>query len=98
MRATIYELSWGGGRAIGQTRYFRPEHQCDAAVRLAEKIVELDRGPDSCAWAALKRLPDSVYPEGLTLVSWTKTSDERPTHEGFKTLDAAHFAPETDAA
>lgn len=82
---TKYELSWGNQRDAAQTRIFEPFEQCDAAVRLAERIVEMDRDATlSCAWAHLLRLPDSIYPEGLCLVSWTKTSDERPTSEGVE--------------
>lgn len=80
---TQYELTWGNQRDKAQTRLFDPHEQCDAAVRLSERILEMDRDPTlSAAWAALKRLPDSFYPEGLCLISWTKTSDERPTAEG----------------
>lgn len=88
---TIYELSWGaGGHIREQRRYFRPENQTDAVVRLAERVLEMDRNPAIfAAWATLKRLPDSIYPEGLTLVSWTKTSDERPTEEGSMTNPCA---------
>ena len=87
---TIYELRWGGsGRdkvVEEQTRYFRPFEECDAAVRLSERIIELDRDDTlPCAFASLRRLPDNVFPAGMTLVSWTKTSDERPIVEGVAT-------------
>ena len=80
---TIYELTHGSNSGTGEARYFDPFEQCDAAVRTAERILELDR--DEAVWAGwvhLKRLPDSIYPEGMTLISWTKTSNERPTAEG----------------
>lgn len=80
---TIYELTYGSNSGTGEARYFDPFEQSDAAVRTAERILELDR--DEAVWAGwvhLKRLPDSIYPEGMTLISWTKTSNERPTAEG----------------
>jgi hypothetical protein len=80
---TQYELTWGNQRESAQTRIFEPFEECDAAVRLSERILEMDRDTTlSAAWACLRRLPDSIYPDGITLVSWTKTSDERPTAEG----------------
>lgn len=84
---TIYELSWGAsGHIPEQRRYFPPDRQTDAVVRLSERVLEMDRNPEIwAAWAALKRLPDSINPEGMTLVHWTKTSDERPTDEGSET-------------
>jgi hypothetical protein len=81
---TIFELS-SGGRDGEQTptRYFGPCDMADAAVRFSERVIDLDRDPEvSGAWVHLKRLPDSVYPEGQWLVSWTKVSNERPTIEG----------------
>lgn len=80
---TIYELTYGSNTGAGEPRYFDPFEQCDAAVRTAERILELDRD-DSVwgGWVHLKRLPDSIYPEGLCLISWTKCSNERPTSEG----------------
>jgi hypothetical protein len=84
---TVYQVEFGGGYQAPERRYFRAEHQCDAAMRLAHAILELDRGPESCAHASLERLPDQFYPEGVTLVSWTKTSDERPTHIGFNSVE-----------
>ena len=85
---TIYELTHGSNSGTGEARYFDPFEQCDAAVRTAERILELDR--DEAVWAGwvhLKRLPDSIYPEGMTLISWTKTSNERPTAEGRLTVE-----------
>jgi hypothetical protein len=91
MRLTIYELSWGSAGSEGGKRYFRGVEDSDAAVRLAERICELDRGDARAAWVALKRLPDSIYPNGLTLVIWTKTSDERPTVVGLETIPLDYF-------
>lgn len=88
--ATIYKLSHGSDRTEAVVRYFTAAHQCDAAVRLSEAIVALDGDKAvHAAWAHLERLPDSVYPEGVSLVSWTKTSDERPTADGFETPELA---------
>jgi hypothetical protein len=98
MRMTIYELSWGSAGSQGATRYFPADRECDAAVRLAERICELDRGAASAAWACLKRLPDDIYPKGLVLVSSTKTSDERPTDAGLETIPLACFSTQPDAA
>ena len=82
LNQTIYKLSWGGGVDTG-IRYFDVNHQCDAYVRLAEHITALDQSPTlSAAWVHLERLPDTVFPEGMGLVNWTKTSDERPTSDG----------------
>ncbi len=90
-KITIYELTWGSDRGHKGARYFRPEDQASAATRFADRVVELDR--DSlvgAAWVHLKRLPDSVCPEGQTLVAWTKISDEgRGTHPGHLTVEAA---------
>lgn len=83
MMKTIYELTFGSNTGTGAARYFDPFEQCDSAVRTAERILELDRDESVWAgWVHLKRLPDSIYPEGLTLISWTKCSNERPTSEG----------------
>jgi len=79
---TVYALSWGGSDVPMETRYFRPEEQCDAFVRASEKIVDLDRGPGSAAFVSLVQLPDAQSLEARSLISWTKTSDERPTAEG----------------
>ncbi|TGT72894.1 N-acetylmuramidase family protein [bacterium M00.F.Ca.ET.159.01.1.1] len=81
-RITIYALTWGSSDVPRETRYFTPDHGTDAVQRLAERVIELDRAPANAAFASLSRLPDSIYPEGMTLASWTKTSDERPTDEG----------------
>lgn len=76
---TIYELTSSGTPA----RYFAPHKYCDACVRAAERIVQLDRDAEvGGGFVALKRLGDSVYPEGMTLLSWTKTSNECPTTDG----------------
>jgi hypothetical protein len=81
-RITIYVLTWGSSDVPRETRYFTPDHGTDAVMRLAERVVELDKAPANAAFASLSRLPDSIYPEGMTLASWTKTSDERPTDDG----------------
>lgn len=80
---TIYELTYGSNAGTGEARYFDPFELPDAAVRTAERILELDR--DDAVWAGwvhLKRLPDSIYPDGHCLIAWTKTSNERPTSKG----------------
>jgi hypothetical protein len=79
---TIYVLTWGSSDVPRETRYFTPDHGTDAVMRLSERVIELDKAPANAAFASLSRLPDSIYPEGMTLASWTKTSDERPTDEG----------------
>lgn len=82
MTMTIYELAWGHNGIDTQRRYFTPFEQCDAYVRLAERIIELDSHP--AIWAAhvsLKRT-DREFAE----VAWTKTSNERPTSEGSLTI------------
>lgn len=84
---TIYELSWSSSGGAPQKRLFRPYEQNDAVTRLAEKIIELNQAPACAAHVALRRLPDFTYPEGLTLVAWTKTSDERPTSDGITPMD-----------
>ena len=76
---TIYELSSSDTPA----RYFAPHKYCDACVRAAERIGQLDGDVNvGSGHVTLKRLPDSIYPEGMTLVSWTKTSNECPTTDG----------------
>ncbi len=91
---TIYKLTWGaGGHIQQQVRFFHATHAADAAVRFSERVLEMDRHPDiSAAYASLERLPDSIYPKGLHLLAWTKTSDERPTVEGELTAEAAGAA------
>lgn len=75
---THFELRWGSERDEEQRRYFPAHQQCDAAVRLSERIVALDGDASiRAAFASLVELPT-----GRTLVSWTKCSDERPTSEG----------------
>ncbi len=86
---TIYELAFGGGHHPERKRYFGPDRQTDAVVKLAEAVTMLDRDDAvGAAWASLKRLPDSIYPEGQSLAYWTKTSDERPTDKGAETPEA----------
>lgn len=92
---TIYKLTWGAaGHVPEQTRYFGPTHATDAAIRFSERVIEMDRNPKiSAAYASLERLPDSVHPEGMHLIAWTKTSDERPTVEGGLTPAEAGNLP-----
>lgn len=87
---TIYKLTWGaGGHIPPQARFFGPTQLTDAVVRFSEKVVEMDKAPHIfAAYAGLERLPDSVDPKGLQLVSWTKTSDERPTARGVESVEA----------
>lgn len=81
--STIYELSYGSNGQETVVRYFDADEGCDCIVRLSEAVVRMDQDPDIwAAWASLKRLPDSIYPDGLHMASWTKTSDERPTSKG----------------
>lgn len=82
--ATIYKLTWGAaGHVPEQTLYFHCTHAADVAVRFAERVLEMDRNPAiGGAHASVERLPDSVYPAGMHLLGWTKTSNERPTVEG----------------
>lgn len=88
---TIYKLTWGaGGHVPEQTRFFHPTHASDAAMRFAERVIEMDRDlAISAAYVNLKRLPDSIFPEGMDLMAWTKTSDERRTVDGETTAEAA---------
>lgn len=85
---TVWSLEWGGGDVPNQTRYFDTSRETDAIVRMSQRVVELD-GNDkiSAAWVHLKRMPDSVFPDGQLLAAWTKTSDERPTDEGAMSID-----------
>jgi len=87
---TIFELSSGGrdGEQV-PTRYFGPCDMADACVRFSERVLDLDRDPSvGGAWVHLKRLPDSVYLQGMWLASWTKVSNERPTIEGALSPEA----------
>ena len=88
---TIYKLTWGAADHIQQqARFFNPSHVADACVRFSERVLEMDRNKDIwAAYASLERLPDRIFPKGLHLIAWTKTSDERPTVEGEKTAEAA---------
>ena len=84
---TIYQLEWGGGADGGGKRFFEPHEYCDAVTRFADRVTELDRDDAvHAAFACLRRLPDSIIPQGQDLVSWTKTSDECPTVEGAQSL------------
>jgi hypothetical protein len=79
---TVFEVSWGSSDVPQERRYFTCFYESDAVFRFAEKVLELDHAPANAAYAALRRLPDTVYPDGMHLAAWTKTSDERPTGEG----------------
>lgn len=86
---TIYKLSWGSN-GPEQVRYFHCVNASDVCVRFSERVVELDRDPAvGGAWVCLARLPDSIYPDGMHLMAWTKTSDESPTRNGVATPDEA---------
>ncbi|TJV51168.1 MAG: N-acetylmuramidase family protein [Mesorhizobium sp.] len=85
---TVYALTWGSSDIPKETRYFTFDHQSDAVARLAIAVLALDQAPANAAYASLSRLPDSVYPDGMPLVAWTKTSDERPTDEGSAEIPA----------
>jgi hypothetical protein len=89
-KITIFELSSGGRDGEKTpTRYFGPCDMADACVRFSERVMDLDGDPKvGGAWVHLKRLPDSIYPEGQTLVAWTKVSNERPTSEGMLSPEA----------
>lgn len=84
---TIYELTSSGINGIpSPARYFGPADQSSACVRFAEEVVKADQDISvGAAWVCLKRLPDSIYPDGLPLLFWTKTSDESSTKEGALT-------------
>lgn len=84
---TIYKLTWGAGGHVPKTvRFFEAMQGNDAAVRFSERVLELDHNPViSGAYVHLERLPDSIYPKGMWILGWTKTSNERPTAEGAKT-------------
>lgn len=87
---TIFELSFGGDGHPERRRYFGMCWECDAVVRFAQAVTMLDQDAEvSCAWACLRRLPDVIYPDGLTLANWTKCSDERPTARGADTPEEA---------
>lgn len=82
---TIYELSSSDGEP---TRYFGPSEHTDACVRASERILDLDRDASvGGGYVHLKRLPDSIYPDGVTLLAWTKTSNERPTLMGAVSVE-----------
>ena len=88
---TIFELTSSGkdGRNV-PPRYFGPNKISDACVRFSEAVVSLDSDPSvGGGWVALKRLPDNIYPEGMHLLHWTKTSNERPTSDGALSPEAA---------
>ena len=85
---TIFEVSYGSDGKDSAVRYFGPFYFSDACLRAAEQIMRLDQ--DETVWAAwvhLKRLPDSIRPKGEHILAWTKTSNERPTHDGETSPD-----------
>lgn len=91
---TIYELCWGAGGVIPETkRYFQAHKSPDHLTRFAEVVVMMDRDPAiSAAYAHLKQLDgDNV----TWIAGWTKVSDERPTTAGFDTLEKAQKWPPT---
>lgn len=80
---TIFELKHGSNRNPDTIRYFGPTHLSDACTRFAEAVQAMDKDKETTAgYATISRLPDSIYPDGLGLVAWTKTSDERETEAG----------------
>ena len=88
---TIYELTSSG--LFGENApplYFGPSEHSDACVRAAELIIDRDRDDGiTGAWVSLKRLPDGIYPDGMPLLFWTKTSNERPTANGAPSPEQA---------
>ena len=91
---TVYKLTWGAGGHVPETvRYFGPTDGTDVAVRFAERVVALDGNPSiGGAYVHLQRLPDSIYPKGMCLLAWTKTSNERATRDGYPTEHEAVVA------
>jgi hypothetical protein len=80
---TLLELTYGSDHEQEQRRYFHFDQQSDALVRMSEAICERDSNPKiHAAYVHLKRLPDTIFPEGMSIAGWTKTSDERPTADG----------------
>ena len=87
---TIYKLKWGSDHNPEKIRFFKPHHCNDVVTRFSEYVIEFDRNPKIfAAYVHLERLPDSIFPEGKWIMGWTKTSDERPTEEGFETESEA---------
>ncbi len=77
---TQFELTWGSDRGSSGARYFDAGENNDAAVRFAERVLELDGNPAvGGGWVHLKQLDGSGE---RFILGWTKTSNERPTAEG----------------
>ena len=77
---TQFELAWGSDRGSSGARYFEAFESSDAAVRFAERVLELDSNPAvGGGWVHLKQLDGSGE---RFILGWTKTSNERPTSEG----------------
>lgn len=85
---TIFEVSLGSNVSDTEMRYFGPTELPDAAVAFSEAVVFMDAIDEyQSAWVALKRLPDSIYPEGVHILHWTKVSNERPHSLGALSPD-----------
>ncbi len=85
---TIYQVSWSQRGEERQDRYFANAN--DAYCFFAASLVILDRDQTiSAAWVGMGRLPDSIFPKGWGIAHWTKTSDKRPNHVGFATVEEA---------
>lgn len=84
---TIFKLKWAGiADTPEQTLYFKPFELTDAAVRFSQRVVELDNDETiSGAYVHLSRLPDSIYPEGMDILAWTKMGPEHATAVGYRT-------------
>lgn len=78
MNEQLYRLAYGGPNP--ETRDFPVAKMNDAVTRFSDKVIELDRNPDvHAAWVTITL----ILPENqMTLLAWTKTSDECPTIEG----------------
>lgn len=84
---TVFELTCGCAIAPERVRYFGPTESNDAAQRFAEHVASLARNEGvTAAYVILKRLPDSINPEGVTLMAWTKVGGETLS-DGRKTLE-----------
>ena len=83
---TVYQVAWGCDNGDTGILYFPVLYYGDAVLRFSEKIVTMDKDDQiSAAWACLTL----VKPEIQSIATWTKTSDERPTHEGYVTAEEA---------
>lgn len=77
---TTYELTWGAAGVVepSERRLFSAHYGNDAVTCFAERVVELDRDARvSAGWVHLKQGDPDRF-----IAAWTKTSDERPTHNG----------------